>query len=130
MANTNWSDGRVKSFITSVLRGGYRRWPPKYECLNEAFVEKKVNEKTKRLSKHYKCNKCKNDFPTSEVQVDHIKPIVDPEIGFLSWDLFINNLFCFKDNLQVLCLECHKSKSLKENNKRNKNASNKKIKKA
>ena len=131
MATTNksWTEGRRKSFITSVLRGGYRRWPPKYECLNGAFTEKKINIKTGRVSKHFKCNECQQEFPTSGVNVDHILPIVNPSEGFISWDSFIEGLFCSIDNLQVLCSECHTAKSLIENNKRKKNVSNKKTKK-
>jgi 5-methylcytosine-specific restriction endonuclease McrA len=129
MANSNWTEGRLKSFITSCLRGGFRRYPPKYEVLKEAFVDKRLNEKTKRISAHYLCNECENIFPTKEVQVDHVKPIVNPAKGFISWDDFIANLFCEKSNLQVLCLTCHKSKTDKENNKRKKNVSSKKNKK-
>jgi 5-methylcytosine-specific restriction endonuclease McrA len=116
--SNEWSTGRLKSFITSHLRGAFRRYPPKYEILKEAFVGKKINEKTKRLSAHYLCNKCKKEFPTSEVNVDHINPIVNPEEGFVSWDKFIENLFCSKDNLQILCSKCHDAKTREENSLR------------
>jgi 5-methylcytosine-specific restriction endonuclease McrA len=115
-----WTDGRVKAFITSALRGAFRRYPNKYECLNNAFVGKKINKKTNRESKHYLCAKCKGEFPTSEVQVDHIEPIVNPDIGFISWDEFIKNLFCSIENLQVLCKNCHTKKTKIQNNKRKK----------
>ncbi len=125
MGASNWTEGRLKSFITSCLRGGFRRYPPKYEVLTEAFVDKRINEKTKRVSAHYRCGSCNGVFPTKEVQIDHIKPIVSPIDGFVSWDVFINNLFCDKENLQVLCVACHKAKTEKENNKRKKNANSK-----
>lgn len=115
-----WTEGRLKSFITSLLRGGFRRYPTKYEVLNEAFVGKKINIKTQRTSKHFKCALCKKDFPTKEVQVDHISPVVDPVIGFIGWDSFIERLFCPKENLQVLCLECHTKKTLEEKQLRTK----------
>lgn len=122
-----WTLGRLKSFITSTLRGGFRRYPPKYEVLKEAFVDKRVNEKTKRISAHYKCNSCNKVFPTKEVQVDHLLPIVDPLVGFTSWDDFIANLFCDKNNLQVLCKPCHEIKTKTENSlRKKKNDSSKK----
>lgn len=121
-----WTEGRLKSFITSCLRGGFRRYPPKYECLKSSFVGKKINIKTNRLSAHYLCASCNKEFPTSEVQVDHILPIVDPKKGFISWDEFIARLFCPTDNLQTLCKECHSIKTKEENNKRKKNDSSKK----
>lgn len=117
---TGWTEGRIKGFITSVLRGGYRRWPPKYETLKEAQVGKKTNKETKRVAMHYKCNKCKKDYPAKAVQVDHIKPVVDIKTGFTTWDDFIERLYCGKDNLQVLCKLCHDVKTKKEKKQRKK----------
>lgn len=51
---------------------------------------------------------------TSNIFVDHIKPIVDPAVGFTTWDEFIEGLFCEADNLQLLCGSCHKVKSQDE----------------
>lgn len=115
MGASIWTAGRLKSFITSTLRGGFRRYPPKYEVLKEAFVDKRLNEKTKRVSSHYRCNSCDGVYPTKEVNVDHVNPIVSPETGFTTWDTFIANLFCDKNNLQVLCSTCHTAKSAVEN---------------
>jgi len=110
----SWTDGRKKAFITSVLRSGSRRWPPKYETLNEAKTQKKINIKTGRLAQHYLCADCKEEHPSKNVQVDHIKPVIDQQVGFTTWDSFITRLFCDKDNLQVLCKTCHDTKTKKE----------------
>jgi 5-methylcytosine-specific restriction endonuclease McrA len=118
-----WSEGRYRSFITSTLRSGARRWPPKYLTLNEAKTEKKINTKTGRIAQHYTCNGCLGEFTAKDVQVDHIEPVVDPVKGFISWDVFIERLFCEKENLQVLCKSCHLLKSNLEK-KEKKNASN------
>ena len=114
--NGKWTEARYRSFITSVLRAGSRKWPPKYETLNEAFVGKKINKASGREAKHYKCAKCKKAFPSSQVQVDHIEPVVSTEDGFKSWDEYIERLFCEKENLQTLCKGCHAKKTLKETN--------------
>ena len=111
-----WTEARYKGFITSLLRSGSRRWPPKYETLNEAKTKKKINKTTGRLAQHYRCNSCEKEFPLKSIQVDHIEPIIDPKVGFTSWDDFIHRLFCEKENLQTLCVKCHKAKSLKERN--------------
>lgn len=109
-----WSEARVKSFIVSLIRSGSRRWPPRYETLNEAKTEKKVNVKTGRLAQHYRCAECKQEFTSKDIQIDHINPVVDPAVGFVDWNTFIERMFCSKDNLQVLCKTCHDIKSRSE----------------
>lgn len=122
MTNRNgglWTESKFHSFIKSALRAASSRWPPKYQCLNEAFVDKRVNIKTGREGKHYKCNSCNGVFPTSEVQVDHIIPAV-PVSGFTNWDEVINLMFCEKEGFQVLCKPCHSSKTAEERQLRKK----------
>lgn len=63
------------------------------------------------MAKHYRCNECLVAFPMKDIQVDHINAIINPETGFVSWDEVVNNMFCEKDNLQVLCIACHKIKT-------------------
>lgn len=111
---TEWTSGRLKSFITSALRGAFRKYPPKYETLKAASVGKKVNKKTKRIAEHFQCKSCKKEFVSKDVQVDHILPVVCPKEGFTSWDSFIDRLFCDKGNLQVLCSPCHDKKTAEE----------------
>jgi 5-methylcytosine-specific restriction endonuclease McrA len=115
--STDWTPGRKKAFIISVLRGGTRRYPPKYLTLNLAKTDKKINSKTKRLAQHYLCNMCNQEHTAKDVQVDHIEPIVDPVKGFQTWDIFIDRLFCSADNLQVLCKPCHLIKTQLEKKK-------------
>lgn len=111
-----WSAAKRKAFIVSVLRGGSRRWPPKYETLNEAKTEKKVNSLTGRIAQHFRCASCNGEFPAKQVNVDHILPVVDPVVGFVDWNTFVENLYCEKDNLQVLCSTCHTTKTSMEKN--------------
>lgn len=106
--------GRFNSFVTSILRSGSRRWGPKYGVLNAAKTEKRINPKSGRIAQHFRCASCLSEFPAKQVQVDHIKPI-----GFdKTWDEFIDGLFCEADNLQVLCVDCHKVKTQKEKRKK------------
>ena len=109
-----WTEARFNSFIKSILRSGSRRWEPKYTTLNEACTGVKTNVKTGRQAKHFKCNCCGKDYPSKDVQVDHIMPVINPETGFLTWDDVIENMFCEKEKLQVLCYECHAIKTASE----------------
>jgi len=114
-----WTEGRRKGFLTSVIRGGFRRWPPKYLVLTSSCVGKKINKATGRIASHYLCAYCLGEFPNKEVQVDHINPVV-PSSGFTTWDDFINRLFCNEEQLQVLCKSCHAKKTKEENKQRKK----------
>lgn len=91
-----------------------RRWPAKWEALEAACVGSLTNPKTGRKAKHYKCAMCGNIFVAKDVEVDHVLPVVDPVVGFVSWDEFIKRLYCPKENLQVLDKECHKLKTASE----------------
>ena len=46
--------------------------------------------------------------------VDHIDPIVDPAVGFVSFDSWIERCFVEVEVYQVLCLPCHTVKSNEE----------------
>lgn len=111
--NGRWTEARYKSFIRSALRGAFRKWPPKFDVLKKAFVDKRINPDSGRLAAHYRCAGCNELFVLKNVQVDHIK-----QIGKLTtWDIFINKLFCEAKNLQVLCKPCHATKTKKERKK-------------
>ena len=106
----NWTEARFNSFIISGLRQTSRRWGPIGEVQKEARVSRGL----------YLCAGCKKHVPAStkdgrkrvkNIFVDHINPIVDPEIGFTTWDEFIERMFCEKENLQLLCKNCHDVKS-------------------
>lgn len=79
---------------------------------------KKLNPKTGRQGLHYTCAACNKEYPAKEVNVDHINPVVDPNKGFENWDVFIDRLFCGKENLQVLCTTCHTKKTNEERKQR------------
>lgn len=120
----NWTEARFKSFITNLLRSGTKRWGPKQEAKKEARVKRGF----------YLCEGCKEEIPAKKregvarvdnVFVDHIKPVVDPDIGFEDWNKYIEGLFCEKDNLQVLCKDCHKEKTKEENDRATKRRSKK-----
>jgi 5-methylcytosine-specific restriction endonuclease McrA len=86
--------------------------------LKEAYVGRKTNKKTNKLAMHYKCACCKKEFVAADVQVDHILPVVNTQTGFTTWEEYINNMFCEKENLQVLCKTCHSVKTQEEKEER------------
>ncbi len=71
----------------------------------------------------YKCALCGQEHPLKNIQVDHIEP-VGPTPGSklalpsLTWDMFIQRLFCGTENLRTVCKPCHKTKTDKETGER------------
>lgn len=100
----------LKSFLIAVLRRASYRYAPRYAALKAA----------KKAYNWYECAKCTKTFGRKDVQVDHIEPLVDPAVGFTTWDNFIARLFIGVEGLQVLCKPCHKVKTQAENAERRK----------
>ena len=65
----------------------------------------------------YRCNGCKNLFDRPEIAVDHPEPVIPVE-GFDSWDGVVRRLLAPSKMPQVLCKECHRLKTNKENKTR------------
>lgn len=113
-ASGTMTEAAYRGFIRSMLRKGSMRWRPKYEAKKAARHPVKLPGKTARPVFHSRCANCQKLYPETETAVDHIKPVVDPAIGFTSWDDFINRLYCEEENLQVLCTQCHHEKTQAE----------------
>lgn len=106
-----WTEAAFKSFIKNNLRNATRKWAPISDTLKAARTRRGF----------YICNGCKEEVPNSakneggkrikNVLVDHIEPIIDPAVGFTTWDECIDRMFCEGTNLQVLCYDCHKIKT-------------------
>lgn len=112
----------LQAAVLSALRRLSRRWPPYNEVLNrqktEIFVPSKTGKPMRRVK--FTCEICQASVGRKECAVDHISPVVDPDIGFVDYQTFIERLFCPVENLQILCENCHETKTKKENAKRRK----------
>lgn len=118
-----WTEARFVSFVKSALRGA--RWPQKYQCIKDAYIEDGINPATGRKCKLHECPQCNGTFPQNQMHADHIIPVVGPE-GFQTWDMFIERLFVEADGFQAMCKECHKRITKHETNVR-KETKNKQI---
>lgn len=109
-----YTEAGFNAFIKSALRRASGRWKPKTLALSNARIEKGV----------YRCAKCEQAVPVTKVvdgkrvkwvEVDHLIPVVPPDVGFTTWDSFIERLFVEVEGLRVLCRDCH-SEVTKEQN--------------
>lgn len=117
--NGQWTNARFRSFIVSAIRGASQKWQPKWDAINAVFVKKGKNPKTGRPCKLHRCCGCGELFPKGEMRADHVDPVVDPDIGFTTWDEFIERMFVEREGFQAICVGCHKIKSAEERTRRN-----------
>lgn len=100
--------------LRSMLRRAWMLDPERLATLiNARRAYKGVNVRQKW---EYMCATCSQDkkwHMLKEVVVDHILPC-GSFLGPEDFATFVPNLFCNRDNLQVLCKECHKIKTAKE----------------
>jgi len=109
-----WTEARYRSFIISALRKVSSRWGPKNEAKREARHYEKLPNENGRLVFHSKCAGCGALVPETTAAVDHINPVVDPAVGFVNYDVYIERMYCEKEGFQVLCKPCHDEKTAGE----------------
>lgn len=113
--NGQWTEARYRSFIISTLRRSSSRWGPRNACKKAArHHEKLPSPTTGRLVYHCRCAGCGGLFPETTCSVDHINPVIDPKVGFQDWDTYIERMYCEADGFQVLCEDCHSTKTKEE----------------
>lgn len=112
-----WTQAKFNAFVKNGLRSLTLKWPPKHEVKKKARVKRGW----------YHCAMCGQEVSAStfmekkgkkkrvsNVFVDHINPVVDPNVGFIDWNTYIERMFCIEEGLQLLCRECHDIKTKEE----------------
>ncbi len=94
--------------LLSAIGRVWMFWKPRLEVKQRCKIEGKTG--------WWKCELCKKE--RERLQVDHIDPVVLPEVGFTTWDTYIASKFVTADKLQGICWDCHQKKSKEENKQR------------
>lgn len=99
---------RAKAFnlnqkIISKLRDLSRIWPPANEVLRDAREGKDPYGRDV-----FRCKHCEKLYVRALVQRDHIVPVG----GYQGcWNTVIERMFVPKSGYQILCLQCHRTKT-------------------
>lgn len=105
---------KLNGYFIAFCRRAFA-WSPAY---------REATKKAERLTKdglRWECAKCGDLVGKGEKHRDHVDPVVPVETGWDgSWDTYRNRMFVEADNIQILCLTCHKEKSNAENRLRRK----------
>lgn len=105
-------DRKTERYVINVLRRGTLKWNGRTNALRRArkrFRDGKLKNGNVKWKYHWNCAKCGKWFrDESDMEVDHIM-----EVGPYKGDLhdYAERMYCDEDNLQVLCIRCHKAKT-------------------
>jgi len=108
---------KLKAKVVRYIRVLFRQSEQYKEAKDKAVHP---TAKGPRGGKMWKCAECSEAFKSTEIQVDHIEPIVPMGMkqADMTIDEYVLRLFCKVENLQCLCHECHLTKSKSEREKR------------
>jgi hypothetical protein len=98
------------NYVKNALRIATYKWPYFSMAMSRQRLERGL----------YQCESCKGSFGPKEINRDHIEPVV-AVTGWDGWESYINRLFVKSEGIQILCLTCHETKTMTENQMRVKN---------
>lgn len=109
-------DKKTKASIFNFIRLSFRQSSQVKEILKNS-VHPTI--RGPRGGKRYGCAICKRAWSSTEIQIDHIEPVVKKgtKQKDMTIDEYVNRLYCSVSNLQVLCYDCHKKKTKEERKK-------------
>ena len=108
----------IQQIPHNLISGAIRRVFSRSETCKAARSRAKHPEtKGPRGGNRYICQECGNLFGARDTQIDHNVPVIPlgSSLKDMSWDRYIERLFCDVSNLDCLCKGCHKQKTQAEN---------------
>jgi len=110
-------DEKTIKYICNILRQGTTTWEGRNECINRGRRQRAAGYFLNGRQKFVWENNCElcgvwYDLKDNLFEVDHIIEI-GPFKG--CFNDFIKRMFCGQENLQRLCISCHKKKTSKFN---------------
>lgn len=110
---------RLTAKDKGLLKGCFRRVFSRSALRQEALESTRIRHEDinrPRVTKWSYCMECGLIEPSYKMQVDHKEPLVPlhRSLEEMSLDELADRLWCTLENLQPLCLDCHKNKSKAE----------------
>lgn len=57
------------------------------------------------------CSEWRRSRKGAKVAIDHIIPVIDPNVGFVDFNTYHARMWCDLSNLQKICGDCHQAKT-------------------
>lgn len=102
-----------------LIKGALRRVFSRSELRNKVLERNRIehiNLERSRAKSWYFCSACGLIEVKGNMQVDHCQPIIAlcETLGDLTITQLADRIWCAEDNLKVLCIWCHKTKTKEE----------------
>lgn len=108
----SWTEAQYWSAVRSALRAKFRYWKPAIAALK--LAERPNESDNKRLKHEYLCAACGIWKKRADVQIDHITPCGSLNSASDIPDFLARLTPESPKAFQVLCKECHKTKTTEE----------------
>lgn len=98
-----------RSPIVIEMMNENKRYVPRYKANGDRHAQDSVEHLCAC------CKQWKKSTKDKKFAIDHINPVVDPDVGFIDLNTYYERMFVGREKLNKLCFECH---SLKTNAER------------
>ena len=104
----------------NAFRREFSRSPYVIELMNNPATKRhapkfnKDGTRAKVDAVEHLCNVCgewKRSKKGSKVAIDHVIPVIDPQVGFVDFNTYFARMWCDLSNLQKICGDCHQAKT-------------------
>jgi 5-methylcytosine-specific restriction endonuclease McrA len=106
---------KERNLIKGALRRVFARSDLRRQALEKTIVQHSDPARP-RVKTWCRCPECHAFKAKSEMQVDHVEPIVPllDALEEMSADDLVNRIWCAPENLRAICEDCHDAKTKAE----------------
>ncbi len=111
---------KERGLIKGAIRRVFGRSDLRRQIIQNNIIPNRHDAKRKQVKFWVKCQDCGEFEAKSNVQVDHVEPVVPINSSFenMTLDDLVNRMWCHESKLQLLCKPCHTVKTKSENKER------------
>lgn len=115
---------RISKKEQGLLKGAIRRVFGRSDLRRkviELHIDKSYSDPKRKKVKYWiKCAECGNMEAKSNIQLDHVEPVIPVNRSFeeMTLDEVVDRQWCEEHNLKPMCKPCHYAKTKEENKQR------------
>lgn len=111
---------KERNLIKGAIRRVFSRSELRSQVIEDSIVAGYYDTKRKRVKTWCKCQLCGELEAKSNMQVDHILPVIPLHLSLeeITLDTLIERIWCDRANLQAICVGCHDVKTAAERKER------------